>query len=476
LSLTWSGTNEGGDCQALAGDTQPQQEKPETNGLKILKRAATIQPAEEQIAPADIAIPEQEEAVVDAAVETPVVAEEAKERVKLFTQSPVAEDAAVETEEPKKRVTLSAQAAPVEEVPVDDEEEKERVTLVAPTPAIADVPAVAELAEEGDGGDATSEQVLEDISATATLEVDGEEQEDPYIEEEITCSQMLRSGVTTVSEMSGADLDQEEGATSTIPAITPAEVNEEYTTEMEMTPEEQAPRKVLLSKPAEEQDANKPKPTVTVDKDDADMTSRLKVRKAPAIKTTNTCKMKPDTQEILSGASLGEKLRIAREASQMDLFEVAEKTRISSEYISALEEERFKELPLAAIYIKSYLKTLARCYGVDPDELIAEYEERTGADRVDEQQNNARNVAEETDQKRSDVGNARWISWAIGAVAAIVVIVLVAGVLVNRRIGNLGEEELSLVKDADLREMVQQEFLPYRERPIPLNETTALNR
>lgn len=71
-------------------------------------------------------------------------------------------------------------------------------------------------------------------------------------------------------------------------------------------------------------------------------------------------------------ASLGEKLRLAREAKGMELRDVADNTRIALEYLKSIEEDNYKSLP-GGIFNKGFVRSFAKIVGVDEKEALADY-------------------------------------------------------------------------------------------------------
>jgi len=70
---------------------------------------------------------------------------------------------------------------------------------------------------------------------------------------------------------------------------------------------------------------------------------------------------------------VGELLRSAREARGITLEEVTRTTKISRNYLTAIEEGRFEKLPNPA-YIKGFLRLYAHFLGLSADEVVARYE------------------------------------------------------------------------------------------------------
>src|ERR1044072_5352185 len=70
--------------------------------------------------------------------------------------------------------------------------------------------------------------------------------------------------------------------------------------------------------------------------------------------------------------SLGEKLRLAREARGITLSEVAAQTRLAARYLEAIEENNYKPLP-GGVFNKGFIKAYAKYVGVDEQEALNDY-------------------------------------------------------------------------------------------------------
>ena len=70
--------------------------------------------------------------------------------------------------------------------------------------------------------------------------------------------------------------------------------------------------------------------------------------------------------------TLGEHLKKNREEKGITLEEIEEVTKISLNYLRAIEEERFEKLP-APIFALGFIKQYARCIGLDPEDIAVRY-------------------------------------------------------------------------------------------------------
>ncbi len=72
--------------------------------------------------------------------------------------------------------------------------------------------------------------------------------------------------------------------------------------------------------------------------------------------------------------TLGQYLKSAREAKDIDLRDAAQQTRISINYLKALEEEDFSKLP-GEVFVKGFLKNYIRFLNLDEVESLKRYAE-----------------------------------------------------------------------------------------------------
>jgi len=79
--------------------------------------------------------------------------------------------------------------------------------------------------------------------------------------------------------------------------------------------------------------------------------------------------------------ALGERFRTAREARGLTLSDVAEHIRIRSVYLAAIEDQNWNAIG-APVYIRGFLRTYARFLGLDPEEVVTEFNEGNGVPPV----------------------------------------------------------------------------------------------
>jgi len=70
--------------------------------------------------------------------------------------------------------------------------------------------------------------------------------------------------------------------------------------------------------------------------------------------------------------TIGEKLRLAREARGIALRDISEQTRISIRYLEAIETDDFKRLP-GGIFNRSFIRAYAKFIGFDEHNALEDY-------------------------------------------------------------------------------------------------------
>jgi cytoskeletal protein RodZ len=70
--------------------------------------------------------------------------------------------------------------------------------------------------------------------------------------------------------------------------------------------------------------------------------------------------------------SIGEKLRLAREARGIALRDISEQTRISIRYLEAIESDDFRRLP-GGIFNRSFIRAYAKFIGFDENNALEDY-------------------------------------------------------------------------------------------------------
>ncbi len=137
------------------------------------------------------------------------------------------------------------------------------------------------------------------------------------------------------------------------------------------------------------------------------------------------------------GSSFGGWLRRQREAREISLREVAERTKISLRYLEAMEEDRFEVLP-APVFAKGFLREYARYVGLSPDEVVNHYlsvQEPAVAESGDEEGRRDRRVPLQQHASHAVLRNpstyyssrsSRWPRWLAVAAGVAVLLGLVA--------------------------------------------------
>jgi|GEM_PF-969680 cytoskeleton protein RodZ len=87
-----------------------------------------------------------------------------------------------------------------------------------------------------------------------------------------------------------------------------------------------------------------------------------------------------DLKDGFKAVSVGEQLKLAREAHGWTVTQVAKRLNLSVRYISAVEENDFSVLP-ATIFVRGYLRNYAQCVELKSSEILSAYESHIDANK-----------------------------------------------------------------------------------------------
>ncbi|MFL2545942.1 MAG: helix-turn-helix domain-containing protein [Candidatus Rariloculaceae bacterium] len=160
-----------------------------------------------------------------------------------------------------------------------------------------------------------------------------------------------------------------------------------------------------------------------------------------------------DESPTEQSSTVGEVLRIAREALDQTVEQVAGELRIEAPYLVALENDNFDEFS-APVFAKGYLKQYALRLGLDDDELLTLYYRQVGTQQVPK-------LRVQTLETGEDQQQARWL--IAGSALALVIAAVVIWQL------STPEEGLPVVTTvADPIEDDPVAPLPEPEPPMPV--------
>jgi cytoskeleton protein RodZ len=81
--------------------------------------------------------------------------------------------------------------------------------------------------------------------------------------------------------------------------------------------------------------------------------------------------------------NFGASFRKARESKGVSLEEISAETRVSTRFLSAIENEEFHLLP-GGIFNRGFVRAYAEEVGLDPEEAVADYERLTQVSEPDD--------------------------------------------------------------------------------------------
>jgi len=116
--------------------------------------------------------------------------------------------------------------------------------------------------------------------------------------------------------------------------------------------------------------------------------------------------------------SLAETLKRAREGKNLTLADISRKTRISEKFLEKIERGTYDFAPEP--YVRAFIRSYARVVGLNPDEIIKQYESEISPKKTGE---------EKKEEKKFEFDLESFISenllWIIGGFIAIVLIALI---------------------------------------------------
>jgi len=118
--------------------------------------------------------------------------------------------------------------------------------------------------------------------------------------------------------------------------------------------------------------------------------------------------------------SVGERLKKARKAQGLSIDDIKNKSKIKKSYLEALENDNYKKLP-GEVYTKVYIRGYAKIVGLEPQELLAEYENEKNADRkVSEKQSKE----EKKDKSGSVLNHDNILKVILGIILILILLLL----------------------------------------------------
>lgn len=123
---------------------------------------------------------------------------------------------------------------------------------------------------------------------------------------------------------------------------------------------------------------------------------------------------------------IGDALREAREQQGRTLEEASRATRIRSDHLVALEEERFASIG-GDVYAKGFIRSYAGFLGIDPEPLLDLYRREVETGGFDPQ-----TLSEHPVAQRSRPSLPSWLGWVVVGALVLVAALAVAGTLGER--------------------------------------------
>jgi cytoskeleton protein RodZ len=120
-------------------------------------------------------------------------------------------------------------------------------------------------------------------------------------------------------------------------------------------------------------------------------------------------------------ATFGERLKRTRENKKMSLEDVARATKISTRMITALEEEKFDQLP-GGVFNKGFVRAYARHLELNEEQALRDYTSAAGlaATEIKSEDAELRAIAERKEKERAGRPRSQGVPWGIVAACLLV--------------------------------------------------------
>ena len=130
-------------------------------------------------------------------------------------------------------------------------------------------------------------------------------------------------------------------------------------------------------------------------------------------------------------ATVSEQLRLAREQQQLDVYQVAESTKIKTDHIRALESGTYDIFP-AQVYIRGFTRTYATMLKLDVPRLLADLDAELSRDERFRAHPPLTNTPRSPlDFVMLQLSRMNW-KIALGLLAAVVILLMVMSTMRNR--------------------------------------------
>lgn len=132
-------------------------------------------------------------------------------------------------------------------------------------------------------------------------------------------------------------------------------------------------------------------------------------------------------------SNVGQTLREAREAQNLSLYDIEDKTKIQKRYLEAIENERFDVLP-GHFYTRAFIRTYADALGVDSEPLLSQIKE-AAPPPIQEFKQLSRRADRANQEREPSFSLAKWFSRGLLILFLVLVIVVIYTALDGAKLG-----------------------------------------
>ncbi len=115
-----------------------------------------------------------------------------------------------------------------------------------------------------------------------------------------------------------------------------------------------------------------------------------------------------------------QELKQAREAKRLTLSDIADATLINVKYLEQIEQGNTDILPQT--YVRAFIREYAATIGLNPDQVMAKYDEFRAGAALPPEQTPAAAPARTTETTNGSPATLRWVFLAVGVIGAIIIL------------------------------------------------------
>ncbi|SJZ31502.1 helix-turn-helix domain-containing protein [Selenihalanaerobacter shriftii] len=182
---------------------------------------------------------------------------------------------------------------------------------------------------------------------------------------------------------------------------------------------------------------------------------------------------------------IGQKIKEARLAKEIDIEEVQQETKVRSKYLKAIEEGNFNIIP-QEVFLKGFLRVYANHVGLDGSQILKDYNhlkalQKKELDKLNEEENQKISLMEKVQNRVKN----NWTRVVTATAITVLVLLIVFGLYRSRALVKLAKEvrkinenpvkkEKLVLNEEDVK--VKKDKISSAQKETNSNETNQINQ